>query len=493
MKQDRLESMLDNTTLPSLPAVAMQIIQLVQNDKATIRDIASVIQTDPALSGKILKTVNSSFYGLPKPCGTISQALVILGLNAVKTLALGFTLVSRLKTPPGSGFDPYVYWRRSLHAAVGAKVLAQQIEMNEYEEAFLGGLLQDMGMFILHSHDRETYNQLLLEAGDNHRRLRTVEEQRYNFNHAVVGAELATRWRLPSLLIAPIRFHETLEAAPPEILPLVQCVALGNDVADVMMSSEPEKWLRLYRRRCREWFDLPAPVADGLLHAMQEMLEPMRALLDVPTGEFEDLDRVMAKANEALGELALKQQHETKELEERNRRLATQAKTDSLTHIANRRFFDEKFSEFFDNAMVKPCNLMMLDLDHFKIVNDTYGHQVGDGVLMEVARTLQEAVGANALVARYGGEEFAVIASGMSPGETAEFAEYLRQCIEKLVIRDIAHQPFSVTISVGCATHTGQVFQRSHQLLAAADQALYAAKMEGRNCVRCFIPRAVAA
>lgn len=493
MKHSRLEQMLENTRLPSLPAVAMQIIQLVQNETATIQDIASVIQADPALTGKILKTVNSSFYGLSKPCGTISQALIILGLNAVKTLALGFSLVSRLKSPMGSGFDPYTFWRRSLHTAVAAKVLAQQIEMNEYEEAFLGGLLQDMGMFILHAHDGEAYNKLLNDVGSNHRKLRLAEQEHLEFDHTEVGAELATRWRLPSLLIAPIRFHETPDGAPSEIMPLVQCVTLGNDVADLMMSESPEKWLRLYRRRCREWFDLPAPVADGLLHAMQEMLEPMRALLDVPTGEFADLDRVMSRANEALGQLALQQQLETKQLEERNRRLSNQAKTDSLTRIANRRMFDEKFAEYFDNAMVQPCNLIMLDLDHFKIVNDTYGHQVGDGVLSEVARTLKQAVGNDAMVARYGGEEFAVIASGLSPGQTAEFAETLRQSIERLVIREFSERPFSVTISVGCATHTGRVFQRSRQLLAAADQALYAAKMEGRNCVRCFIPRAAAA
>ena len=89
MKQDLLDRLLRSPQLPSLPAIALEVIDLVQEKDVNIKQIANTIQHDPALSSKILKTVNSSFYGQAHTIGTISHALVVLGLNSVKTLALG--------------------------------------------------------------------------------------------------------------------------------------------------------------------------------------------------------------------------------------------------------------------------------------------------------------------------------------------------------------------------------------------------------------------
>ena len=112
MNQLLLDQILDSPRLPSLPSVAVRIIELVQRDDATLRDISDVIHNDPALTSKVLRTVNSSFYGLNTPCSTITQALIILGLNAVKTIALGFTLVNRLKQVEADDFDFVAFWKR---------------------------------------------------------------------------------------------------------------------------------------------------------------------------------------------------------------------------------------------------------------------------------------------------------------------------------------------------------------------------------------------
>src|SRR3954470_14394767 len=109
--------------LPSLPAIAMQVLDLAQKPDVDIAEIARTISKDPALSGKILRTVNSSFYGRSHAVGTISHALVILGLQSVKTLVLGFSLVSNLTKNKAKGFKHLQYWKRSIYAATASRII----------------------------------------------------------------------------------------------------------------------------------------------------------------------------------------------------------------------------------------------------------------------------------------------------------------------------------------------------------------------------------
>src|SRR5215475_5014849 len=110
--------------LPSLPAIAMQVLEMAQKADVDIAEIARIISKDPALSSKILRTVNSSFYGRSQHVSTISHALVILGLQSVKTLVLGFSLVTNLTKSKAKGFKHITYWRRSIYSATAARTIA---------------------------------------------------------------------------------------------------------------------------------------------------------------------------------------------------------------------------------------------------------------------------------------------------------------------------------------------------------------------------------
>src|ERR671927_348800 len=109
--------------LPSLPAIALQVLDLAQKDDVDMAKIARTISKDPALSGKILRTVNSSFYGRSQAVSTISHALVILGLQSVKTLVLGFSLVTTLAKDGARQFNHVGYWKRSIYGATAARSL----------------------------------------------------------------------------------------------------------------------------------------------------------------------------------------------------------------------------------------------------------------------------------------------------------------------------------------------------------------------------------
>jgi diguanylate cyclase (GGDEF)-like protein len=154
------------------------------------------------------------------------------------------------------------------------------------------------------------------------------------------------------------------------------------------------------------------------------------------------------------------------------------AQTDGLTRLANRRAFDERLAEETARAAAggPPVTLIMIDLDHFKRLNDNHGHQAGDEVLRLVAQVLRDNGPAGSVPARYGGEELALILPGTGPGEGVEVAERIRAAIAT------APGPVPVTASLGVAWGPGSGGS-PHELLAAADAALYEAKRGGRNRV----------
>jgi diguanylate cyclase (GGDEF)-like protein len=159
------------------------------------------------------------------------------------------------------------------------------------------------------------------------------------------------------------------------------------------------------------------------------------------------------------------------------------SRTDELTGLLNRRGFDEAAAVALQSAHAasRPVAVMMCDIDHFKAINDRYGHEFGDLVLVNIGEVLQAfAADHELLVARYGGEEFAVLAVGITEQEVAILGEALRQgcCARDVVDED---NSVHVTISIGLAAPVGAV--RFSQLMRVADEALYMAKRQGRNCV----------
>src|SRR4051812_749757 len=137
-------------TLPSLPAVAVHVLRLCQRENFDIADVARAIGSDPALAARVVALVNSPLFGLKREITTVSHALVLLGANAVRTIALSFAVVGDLRDHERAGFDHRSFWRRAIFAAIAAQHLARLENQRHPEDAFLSGLLPDLGAELLH-------------------------------------------------------------------------------------------------------------------------------------------------------------------------------------------------------------------------------------------------------------------------------------------------------------------------------------------------------
>lgn len=172
----------------------------------------------------------------------------------------------------------------------------------------------------------------------------------------------------------------------------------------------------------------------------------------------------------------------TESLSARSESLEHAALTDALTGTQNRRFFDDALREYLAEfrRIDKPVGLMVLDLDHFKLINDTHGHDVGDKVLREVARCLKDLTRYHDVVARLGGEEFAIVAPNMNQEALVKLAERIRKAISALAV-DAGNVRLKITTSVGLAVWNGK--ETADDFYRRADKMLYQAKRLGRNRV----------
>ncbi len=212
--------------------------------------------------------------------------------------------------------------------------------------------------------------------------------------------------------------------------------------------------------------------------AQEEALKNERALRFAQEHALE----VQKKATESL---ELRVQQRTQDLELLNQKLERLSDTDQLTGLRNRRFLDRTLTELLAHHNSTPSYLtvMLMDIDHFKIFNDTYGHQTGDRCLVKVARTIRSTVAeCNANVARYGGEEFCVLIPDTEEQEAKKWAEKIRSNIESLHFI-VGDRQIPVTISIGVATCRPEDSPTLEGIISNADKALYLAKALGRNRV----------
>ena len=488
-----IEKIISCPRLPTFPAVATELLEMTRDPDVSMNEIARLIKSDQGLSGRVLKTVNSSFYGLSQRCTTIDRALGFLGMKAIKSLVLGFSMVkvSRGASQDG-GFDMTEYWRRTIAAAAGARHIALATRACDPDEAFTAGLFQDMGMLAAYVAVPEEYGHALESAPMGHSQLPEHERSVLGFDHAEVGAALADKWRLSDIVSTCVRFHHEPEKADEASQPMVKVVALGRLASEVIVSENMAQPLADLMFAANQWFSRDKDEVESLLDQITSATNDLAEVLDQNIGEIPDVQEILTRANEQLVEQQILAQRETEQLQQKADSLEMQTLTDTLTGAANRKRFDSEIDNQFAAAQKqgRPLTVLFVDADKFKSVNDTHGHQAGDAVLVELSRRMMHVAGGRGIVCRYGGEEFAIILPDADRVEGAEFAESVRLAIadEPFDLSGVDGAPptLPIRVSIGVSATDPDQPQRhssAQQLVLEADKGVYAAKENGRNRV----------
>ena len=490
--KDRLERC---RTLPTLPALALKVLDLCQKEDLNLNEIATVIGNDPALAAKLLRMANSPVSGLKRPARTVSHALALLGVNTVRTLALSFSLASDMKKT-GKGVQQGV-WKRSILAAISAREIARVVESRLAEEAFLAALLQDIGALALAQIEPKICAANHERAKGDHTLLIDLEREAFGSDHAEVTQWLLTRWKLPGIFGDAAGTSHTVHGAVDardDTAQIEKIVRLSGWIADIWLRDDAAPAIETARLRAHAILALSeerlSPVLKEIASAMTG---EVAQLFEVDVGSPDDIQQILEQAKEALVEASFRAEQEADEarqsateLEQKNRVLAEESQTDKLTRLANRDRCDRYLAEQFQLAQLKgkPISVLFCDVDFFKKVNDGYGHAVGDIVLVNVAGLLSQRMRQADLVARYGGEEFVILLPDTPAVGAKVVAERLRARVEAAAIDYGSEKTMRVTISVGSASHEpGSSFASPIELVKAADDALYAAKRGGRNRV----------
>jgi diguanylate cyclase (GGDEF)-like protein len=317
----------------------------------------------------------------------------------------------------------------------------------------------------------------------------------FGMTHAEVTGMLAQDWKLPPLLTTPIlNHHKAEEVLDPILRKITDVTWLAGRCADVFVDEIAAPAIAQVHSFCLEKFGISELDCDVMLEEICKRTREVAPLFEINIKADVNYEAILKKANETLVELTLKTQQQAVTLQQQNQKLKEEAAIDMLTGLANRARFDTFLSSQFAEAQQRgqPMAVILLDLDHFKQINDTHGHQAGDQALRSVGKLIKAAVRTQDLAARYGGEEIALVMVNTNRATAAAVAESLRRALVAKPIM-VGTQTVPVTASLGVALYeTGCPLTSPPQLLKAADMALYAAKKGGRNCVRVFAFKAAA-
>ncbi|MEZ4600562.1 MAG: GGDEF domain-containing protein [Syntrophotaleaceae bacterium] len=500
-KETVLEQVLESDVLPTLSPVASRLISMTAHEDTTIGEIADLISRDISLSAKILRVVNSAFYGFPQQVSTIHQAASILGTNALRSLVLSFSFLVPAKQQK-NGFDYARFWEKSLFEGVAARSLFGLVDKKAAEEAFVAGLLQNLGILILARAYPSLYKRiersLEIEAADRCE----LERDIIGVDHPTIGYEVVRRWGFPKRLSEPLLYHhspQSCQETDPFLKQLCEVVFLSGLVSQVFETKTPENTIEFFKKRAVDLLGVQESQLESFLDNVHEEVaraassfdmkieeqKSVAEVLQIANAELSVLNLSYEQMNRALVEKTVKLELLTAELEKKNKLLERLANVDGLTEAFNHRYFQDFLDREINRSKRRShcLSLILVDIDHFKSFNDRFGHQAGDEVLRQFCNVCRFKLREYDLFARYGGEEFAIILPE-TPVDAA-------QVVAEKIRGEVAGHDFEydfvchhVTASFGVA---GMCLDDDsldkNQLISAADKALFQAKKKGRNQV----------
>lgn len=487
------ELLVDPDSIPSPPMLVMQIIRLVDTPDISIPKLSKFVEQDAPLAAKFVRMANSSLFSPSREITSVQRALMVVGLRSVRILALSTSMKSLLPTSAG-GVECEQARRRSLVNAIGSKMFLDKLDPEIAEQAFLAGLLGHIGMLVIAGQAPEVYFDLL--GGSDSWPQPRKQLDTMGFTADELTARLTAEWGLPESISTAIQFRSGLVEPDQPFDSALEIMLKGMQVGaaaeEVLCGDNPGEALLELADIAESQLGLSLEEVSQVLLDIEPVLEETAGLLsfELPPGNShadllaEAMSQMQAISLDAVSALN-RESMAVEELSERNRMLESENRHDQLTMLLNRRGFDGVLKDELEKRLRQPhedfLGLIVFDIDHFKSVNDTYGHQVGDEVLRRVGEAFRSVSRKSEHVARQGGEEFALIMPHTNPEEIKLAAERLRNEVAAISFQ-AGTAEVSLTISAGgaCVNRVDgeDVLERLYE---RADQMLYEAKNAGRD------------
>jgi len=216
MEQENFLESLDRIEdLPTLPSIAMEVNKMLQDFDTTIKDLSDLIEKDQAIVSRILKLVNSSFYGLRSEISNIYHALTLLGFNTVRNAVISVSVVNAFAGKESfSGFNITNIWTHSVALALTSRHLAEQTRFPRVDDCFIGGLLHDIGKLILSQYFMGLFEKVYTATQEKDLSFYEAEKQEIPITQTHIGGYMAKKWKLPKSLVDAIKYHHiVLETA----------------------------------------------------------------------------------------------------------------------------------------------------------------------------------------------------------------------------------------------------------------------------------------
>ena len=333
MKQTLRDRVLNCPTLPSFPAVALEVLRLTQDQESDAAKLAAVMSSDAALTSRLLRTVNSSFYGHDHEISSVQHAVTILGVDSVKVLVLGMSLLRDLRRIRTAGFNPLRFWQRSIYAATAARVVAMRGKVNP-ETVFNAALLMDIGMLVLDQVLGGDVYADAIKGARSHGEVAELERIALGMTHEDVAALLAEHWNLPDALAVPMGNHHREGAVEnPVHRRLTEVIALAGRCADIFVDASAVWSIADVRRLCMQRYNIDQISADAMLCTISQRTRELAPLFEINLagsaggGGGGDYETILERANRQLATMTVQSQQEI------DRRRASRVKRQYTTNI----------------------------------------------------------------------------------------------------------------------------------------------------------------
>ena len=491
--QDFIEQ---RTNLPTPSPVALKILESIRDEEKSFHDLEKLIQADPALTARILKVANSAYYEQVNRVDSISRATAVIGTKHLENIALSFVIVNNFPDAPQGSFNINHFWKRCISNAVAAETISSFIGANN-QDIFISGLLQDIGVLVMFLSDPDSYSRMLDEKRINGKNIVQIEKETFGFDHTEAGSYILKFWNLGQQIWLPVRDHHFSGSQSPGTT--AQILHAADKIASIYHGTKASKKAGDIRLIFKESFAIEDRQIDKLIDEVGKKARHIIEMFDIDPGNMKPFSQIMLEANDELNRLNMsysevvlelknaKQnaEHLARELKRANENLRKLTYRDSLTGLYNMRYFRKVLEvELQRSGRYKhSISLIILDLDHFTTINNTYGHPAGDHVLQEISYVISGLIRRSDIAARYGGEEFAIILPETPDSGARVFAQRLRRGIEQHII-NWNETTIPVTVSIGTVSQS-RVSKRLSvsELITLSDKALYRAKHNGRNRV----------